>query len=176
MGQFSLCPALTLEVATADSSALAAAATIVRMWQAVAPGYPLRVRPEPLAALESRVASGAAQLYLDEWTAAYPDPSAWLDAPFGPGATGVGSGVVTPDVATLLTQGEAEQDPTQRARDYQAAEQLLVSAVAWIPLYQEQVYWQARPALAGATLDSQGALAVYDTAPSLVVMRLAAGR
>jgi ABC-type oligopeptide transport system substrate-binding subunit len=141
----------------------------------VAPGYPLRVLPEPLATLEQRVASGAAQLYLDRWAAAYPDPSAWLDEPFGPGATGAGSGAATPDVETLLRQGEAEQDPAQRAQDYQAAEQLLVSAVAWIPLYQEQAYWQTRPAVVGVTLDAQGALAVYDTVPSVVVMRAATG-
>ena len=144
---------------------------IARMWQAVAPGYPLRVVPEPEAALAARVASGAAQLYLSEWQAAYPDPSAWLDAAFGPDASGVSASAATPDVETLLAQGEAERDPTQRAKDYQAAEQLLVSAVAWIPLVQEQVFWQARPAVVGLTLDAQGALAVYDTAPSVVIMR-----
>lgn len=173
-GQFSRCPPVTLDVATDESAAVATATAIARMWQAVAPGYPLDVRPEPLATLQARVASGTAQLYLGSWAPAYPDPSAWLDEPFGPG--GAESDAATPDIATLLAQGESEQDPAQRAQDYQAAEQLLVSAVAWIPLYQEQVSWQTRASVTGVTLDAQGALAVYDTVPSIVLMLPSAGQ
>jgi oligopeptide transport system substrate-binding protein len=170
--QWSQCPALTLEVAASDSQDLAVAAAIARMWQAVAPDYPLTVRPEPQATLDARIASGAAQLYLGDWRPAYPDPSAYLDAAFGPGATGVSASAAAPDVAALLAQGEAEQDSAQRVKDYQAAEQLLVSAVAWIPLAQWQAVWQTRPLISGVTLDAQGALAVYDTAPAVTIMRL----
>ncbi|HEX9038233.1 MAG TPA: ABC transporter substrate-binding protein [Ktedonobacterales bacterium] len=170
-GQFSRCPPLTLEVSSGDSQALAAAATVARMWRVVAPGYPLALAPEPRATLDERIASGAARLYLDTWQAAYPDPSAWLDAAFGPEAAAATAGSATSDVAALLAQGEAEQDPAQRAQDYQAAEQLLVNTVAWIPLAQEQLAWQASPLATGLTLDAQGTLAVYDTAPTVVIMR-----
>lgn len=173
--QLSQCPALTLEVAASDSQGLAAATAIARMWQAVAPGYPLDVRPEPRATLDARIASGAAQLYLGDWRPAYPDTSAYLDVAFGPGASGVSASAATPDVAALLAQGEAEQDPAQRAKDYQAAEQLLVSAVAWIPLAQWQAIWQTRPLISGVALDAQGALAVYDTAPTVTIMRVGVG-
>jgi peptide/nickel transport system substrate-binding protein/oligopeptide transport system substrate-binding protein len=172
-GQFSHCPELKLEVASEDSSGQALAAAIARMWQVVAPGYPLQVSPEPRATLEARIASGAAQLYLDTWRAEYADPSAWLDAAFGPNAPGNGA-ATTPDVQTLLAQGEAERDPAQRTKDYQAAEQLLVSDVAWIPLVQWQALWQVRATVSGVALDAWGGLAVYDTAPEIVIIRTSA--
>jgi ABC-type oligopeptide transport system substrate-binding subunit len=169
--QFAGCPELTLEVASEDSAGQALATAIAQMWQAVAPGYPLQTRLEPQKTLDARIASGAAQLYLATWQAEYADPSAWLDTAFGPGAALANASAATTDVQTLLAQGEAEQDPTQRAQDYQAAEQLLVSDVAWVPLAQRQVFWQTRPNVSGLTLDGWGAIAVYDTAPTVVIMR-----
>lgn len=168
-GQFGDCPGLTLEVASSDSDGQKLANAIARAWQAIAPGYPFQVRLEPEATLEDRVTSGAVQLYLTNWQAAYADPSAWLDAAFGPGAAGANASAATSDVQTLLAQAEAEQDATQRIQDYQAAEQLLVSDVAWVPLVQRQVFWQARPNVVGLTLDAWGALAVFNTAPSVSV-------
>ena len=80
--------------------------------------------------------------------------------------------MATPDVEALLARGEVERDSTQRTKAYQAVEQPLVSEVAWIPLRSSgrRVHlW------AGLTLDAQGALAVYDTAPSALILWLPTG-
>lgn len=171
-GKYTLCPAITLEVSADNANASVVAAEVARMWQAVAPGYPLTIRVEPKAQLQQRAASGAAQFYLDEWVANYPDAQDALGH-FTPTSPGVSGSVNQPDATTLLNTAESEQDPTQRAKDYQAAEQLLISAVAAIPLYQEQMYWEAPARVQNVTFDPQGQMSVYDTLPSVVIMRAA---
>jgi ABC-type transport system substrate-binding protein len=169
-GAFSQCPAITLEVPAEDANASIIAADIARMWQAVAPGYPLAIRVEPAARLQQREASGAAQFYLSEWVADSPDAQNALGR-FTPMTPGVSGSVTLPDALTLLATANAEQDPTQRAKDYQAAEQLLVSAVAIIPLYQEQFFWQTPARVQNVVFDPQGQMSLYDTLPSVVIMR-----
>lgn len=171
-GKFSQCPPITLEVPAEDANASNVGADIARMWQVVAPGYPLTIRVEPAARLQQNVASGAAQFYLSEWVADYPDAQDALGR-FTPTTPGVSGSVNLADANTLLTTAEDEQDSTQRAKDYQAAEQLLVSAVAIIPLYQEQFFWQAPTRIQNVVFDPQGQMSVYDTMPTVVILRIA---
>lgn len=168
-GKYALCPAISLEVSTADTSADVVAAEVARMWQTVAPGYPLTVRVEPAATFQARVSDGAAQAYLGEWTASYPDAYVALGR-FAATTPGVSGSVNLLDANALLLTGESEQDPTQRARDEQAAEQLLVSAVAIIPLYQEQFFWRASAQVQNVVFDPLGQMSIYDTWPTIVIM------
>ena len=168
-GSYTHCPPITLEVPAEDANASDVAADIARMWQTVAPGYPLTIRVEPEALVKQREASGEAQFYLDEWVADYPDAQNALGR-FAANAPGVSGSVTLPDVNALLVRAEAEQDPTQRAKDYQAAEQLLVSAVAVIPLYQKEFFWQTAARAQNVAFDPQGQMSVYDTLPSVVIM------
>lgn len=169
-GSFAHCPAITLEAPAEDANASVVAADIARMWQAVAPGYPLTVKVEPAALLQQREASGAAQFTLSEWVANYPDAQNALGR-FTPTTPSVSSSAHLPDATALLATADAEQDPTQRAKDYQAAEQLLISAVASIPLYQEQFFWQTPARVQNVVFDPQGQMSVYDTLPSVVIMQ-----
>jgi peptide/nickel transport system substrate-binding protein/oligopeptide transport system substrate-binding protein len=169
-GAFATCPAITLEAPAEDPNASIVAADIAQMWQRVAPGYPLAVRIEPQAELQQREQSGAAQFYLDTWVAAYPDAQNALGR-FTPSTPGVSGSVNVPDAKALLATADAEQDPTQRAKDYQAAEQLLVSAVAVIPLYQEQLHWLASARVQNVVFDPLGQMSVYDALPSVVIMQ-----
>ncbi len=174
-GVFTRCPPISLEVPAEDANASVVAAIIARTWQTVAPGYPLTIEVEPAAQLQQRVTSGAAQFYLGEWVSDYPDAQNALNRfmPTTPASPSVSGSVNLPDANTLLATAGAEQDPTQRAKDYQAAEQLLVSAVAIIPLYQEQFFWQTTTHVQNVAFDPQGQMSVYDTAPSVVIMRAA---
>lgn len=169
-GAFATCPAITLEAPAEDPNASVVAADIARMWQAVAPGYPLTVRVEPEAELRQRELSGAAQFYLDTWVADYPDAQNALGR-FTPSTPGVSGSVSVPDAKALVATADAEQDPTQRAKDYQAAEQLLISAVAVIPLYQEQMYWLTTARAQNVVFDPLGQMSVYDALPSVVIMQ-----
>jgi peptide/nickel transport system substrate-binding protein/oligopeptide transport system substrate-binding protein len=67
---------------------------------------------------------------------------------------------------TLMLKADAEQDTLQRMRDYNAAEQLLVVDIAWVPLYQSKVWWQARPAVHNYSISSFG-LTPLDIWPSV---------
>jgi oligopeptide transport system substrate-binding protein len=169
-GSFAQCPAITLEAPAEDANASVVAAEIARMWQDVAPGYPLTVKVEPAALLQQRTARGDVQFTLGEWVADYPDAQNALGR-FTPATPGVSGAVNLPDATTLLATADAEQDPAQRAKDYQAAEQLLISAVASIPLYQEQFFWQTSTRVQNVVFDPLGQMSVYDTLPSVVVMR-----
>lgn len=168
-GSYAHCPLITLETPAEDANFSDVAADIARMWQAVAPGYPLTIRVEPAALVKQREASGEAQFYLDEWVADYPDTQNALGR-FTANAPGVSGSVNLPDANALLARAEAEQDPTQRAKDYQAAEQLLVSAVAVVPLYQEEFFWQTATRAQNVAFDPRGQMSVYDTLPSVVIM------
>lgn len=168
-GKYALCPAISLEVSTTDAAADVVAAEVARMWQAVAPGYPLTVKVEPAATFRQRVSDGTAQFYLGEWTASYPDAYVALGQ-FAATTPGVSGSVNLLDANALLITGESEQDPTQRVRDQQAAEQLLVSDVAIIPLYQEQFFWQAPTWVQNVGFDPLGQMSVYDTWPTVVMM------
>lgn len=168
-GKFALCPAISLEVSTADPDADVVAAEVARMWQAVAPGYPLTVKVEPATTFRQRVSDGAAQFYLGEWTASYPDAYVALGR-FASTTPGVSGSVNLLDANALLITGESEQDSTQRTRDEQAAEQLLVSDVAIIPLYQEQFFWQTPMRVQNVAFDPLGQMSVYDTWPTVVMM------
>ena len=57
---------------------------------------------------------------------------------------------------TLMLKADAEEDPLQRMRDYNAAEQLLVVDIAWIPLYQTKVWWQTQSRIHNYTVASFG--------------------
>lgn len=168
-GKFALCPAITLEVSAADTTADVVGAEVARMWQAVAPGYPLTVKVEPAATYQQRVAQGAAQLYLGVWTSNNPDAHDALGR-FTPSLSGVSGSVNLLDATALVMTGEAEQDPTQRVKDEQAAEQLFVSAVAIAPLYQAQLFWQASARVQNVTFDPLGQMSVYDTWPTIIIM------
>lgn len=168
-GKFALCPAITLEVSAADTSADVVAAEVARMWQAVAPGYPLTVKVEPAATYQQRIAQGAAQFYLGMWTSNNPDAHDALGR-FAPTSPGVSGSVNLLDATALLMTGEAEQDATQRAKDEQAAEQLFVNAVAVIPLYQSQLFWQASARVQNVAFDPLGQMSVYDTWPTIIIM------
>lgn len=167
-GVFARCPSITLEVPAEDPTASVVAANIARMWQAAAPGYPLEVKIEPSAQLRQRVASGAAQLYLDQWTAPYPDAYASLSR-FTSGGSGVAGSVSVPDATTLVTRAQADQDPAQAAKDDQAAEQLLVNAIAVIPLYQGELFYQVNPLAQNVAFDAEGRMSLYDTLPTVVM-------
>jgi ABC-type oligopeptide transport system substrate-binding subunit len=100
----------------------------------------------------------------------YPDAQNALGR-FTPSTPGVSGSVSVPDAKALVATADAEQDPTQRAKDYQAAEQLLISAVAVIPLYQEQMYWLTTARAQNVVFDPLGQMSVYDALPSVVIMQ-----
>ena len=46
-----------------------------------------------------------------------------------------------PQATTLMQQADTNLDPASRAQQYNQAEQLLVTAVAWIPNFQQKTVY-----------------------------------
>ncbi len=85
------------------------------------------------------------QLWLGGWLVDYPDPQNWTSLQFAKGSTwnasnyGQNSSTDAPaqqQVQADLLKADAIQDPQQRLKAYQAAEQQLVNDVAWLPISQ----------------------------------------
>jgi len=85
------------------------------------------------------------QLWYNGWTVDYPDPQNWTSLQFGKGSVwnainygqnqSAGASAQQQVQADLL-KADALQDPQQRLKAYQDAEQQLVNDVAWLPISQ----------------------------------------
>src|SRR5262249_55258215 len=76
------------------------------------------------------------QLLTSGWLADYPDPQDFLSLLWMTHSPHNGSFVRIPQVDTLCAQADASLDQSARIPLYQQAEQLLITQVAAIPLYQ----------------------------------------
>jgi peptide/nickel transport system substrate-binding protein/oligopeptide transport system substrate-binding protein len=122
---------------------------LVQMWQNV---LGLNVIPDPIAfnALQPKLDATkhdpqSLQMWWIDWLADYPDPQNWTTLQFGKDAVGnymnygqnaTADALQEQVVQVQLEQADAEANLTYRLQLYQTAEQQLVNAVAWLPLYQ----------------------------------------
>ena len=158
-GQASQCPPVTLTIASGYPEQSALAQSALAMWNAAFPGYPISVTTIDyttfLDELVGNVTAPTLQLWATFWVADYPDPEDWLSEQFLPTSAYNSSGVSLNTANPLLIRADGESDLTQRMVDYQRAEQLLVDQVAWIPVDQEKVWWEAASYLEGYLVDAQ---------------------
>src|SRR5579885_2452750 len=112
---------------------------VVAMWQNAFPGYPINTQFLDFNSLLTLIYSAnAPQIFGIGWSADYPDPQDWLSLQFAPGSINNTGNVNVPAANTLMAQADTNLDPTSRAQEYNQAEQLLVTDVAWISMYQEK--------------------------------------
>lgn len=69
----------------------------------------------------------APQMFILGWCADYPDPQNWLSVYWKTGAFGERIGYSNPDLDKLMSQADAELDPTKRAQLYAQAQDMLVA-------------------------------------------------
>jgi oligopeptide transport system substrate-binding protein len=69
----------------------------------------------------------APQMFILGWCADYPDPQNWLSVYWKTGAFGERIGYSNPDLDALMSQADAELDPTKRAQLYAQAQDMLVA-------------------------------------------------
>ena len=55
-----------------------------------------------------------------------------------------------------MAKADTDLNPATRAQEYNQAEQLLVNAGAWIPLYQETTQYNLQPYVHGLDYNSLG--------------------
>jgi oligopeptide transport system substrate-binding protein len=152
-GNVSQCPAVTLTIPNGNSQEAAMAKAGLAEWQAAFPGYPVSVASIDyttfLDDLIGNVTTPALQFWAAYWVADYPDPQDWLSLQFLPSSAYNSSGVNLAAANSLMIRADGETETTARILDYQAAEQLLVNQVAWVPLDQEKVWWESAPYVEG---------------------------
>jgi peptide/nickel transport system substrate-binding protein/oligopeptide transport system substrate-binding protein len=135
-GQFSKCTPVTFSVSN-DPAEVTLSQAMLAMWQTAFPGYPIKTSAVDFNTLLSDIyGPNPPQSYLIGWAADYPDPQDWLSLQFGPTSLNNTGKVSVPQANTLMTRADQDLNPTSRAQGYNQAEQLMVTDVAWAPIYQ----------------------------------------
>jgi ABC-type transport system substrate-binding protein len=155
-GDLAHCPAVVLTIPTGDASAAALAQAALGMWHATFPGYPVAVDSVDQGTLLGALTDHSLQLWYLNWIGDYCDPQDWLTNQFLPGTAYNDGQVDLSDATRLMLAADITRDPTERMQRYAAAEQLLVSNVAWIPLVQPKLWWETAPGVVGLRLDGRG--------------------
>nr|MBA2678914.1 hypothetical protein [Ktedonobacteraceae bacterium] len=105
------------------------------------------------------------QLWCSEWTIDYPDPQNWTTLQFAKDSAWNASnyGQNQSDAAASQQQVQADllkadtlQDPQQRLKMYQDAEQKLVNDVAWLPIAQDNLVNLVKPNVQGYQTNESG--------------------
>lgn len=165
-GKFATCPGVTLTIPSGQPNLQAVANSVVAAWKKALPGWPISIRAVDSGKMLEQLSNHQPQLWLFNWLGDYPDPQDWLSLQFLPGSDNNFGNVMLDGANTLMLKADAEEDPLQRMRDYNAAEQLLVVDIAWVPLYQTKIWWQTRPAVRNYAIASFG-LTTLDVWPTV---------
>jgi peptide/nickel transport system substrate-binding protein/oligopeptide transport system substrate-binding protein len=144
-GDLTKCAPVTYTVSN-DTDTVKEATAELAMWQAAFPGYPIKLATTDFnTLLDQAYSANPPQVFAIGWIADYPDPQDWLTLQFGPGATNNTGNVHIPAADALMTQADANLDPTTRFSQYNQAEQLLVNQGAWISVTQgKTIYLTAK--------------------------------
>ena len=143
---------------------------LIQMWQNV---LGVNVIPDPVTSLAALQPKRDAtkhnpqglQMWFGNWIADYPDPQNWTTLQFDKDAVGDYMSYGQNDTADALQeqvvqgqleQADAEANPTYRLQLYQTAEQQLVNAVAWLPLYQTTNPVLVKPYVQGLVFNALG--------------------
>lgn len=167
-GKFATCPTVVLTIPSGQSDLTTVANNALVSWKKALPGWPISIRAVDPGTMLQQLSNRQLQFWLFNWLGDYPDPQDWLSLQFLPGSDNNIGNVTVDQANTLMLKADAEEDPLQRMRDYNAAEQLLVVNIAWIPLYQTKVWWQAQPAVRNYAIASFG-LTPLDIWPSVYI-------
>ncbi len=123
---------------------------LIQMWQNV---LGVNITPDPTNSndLQSKLEAtkhnpNGLKMWYNGWIADYPDPQDWTTLQFDKDAAGnymnygqnnSGDALQEQVIQQQLEQADAESNSTYRIQSYDTAEQELVNAVAWLPLYQD---------------------------------------
>ncbi|HEX9067165.1 MAG TPA: ABC transporter substrate-binding protein, partial [Ktedonobacterales bacterium] len=120
---------------------------LMQEWRAALPGVQVStdIRDRARAGIDDFLPS----LWLTSWTMDYPDPQDFLSLLVHTNSAYNQTFIDLPEAEKLTDQADANPDQVEQLRQYQQAEQLYVSAVAWIPLGQSLNTYLVRPAVAG---------------------------
>lgn len=163
-GVASSCPPVTLTITSGSQDITNEAAAAEAMWNKAFPGYPIKITSTDFNTLLSQLAVHKVQFWAIGWIADYPDPQDWLTLQFVPSSSNNYGSVNVPQATALMTKADGEANQTQRMKDYNTAEQLLVNQVAWLSLDQGTAPYTLRSWVHNFSIDAQGYVPLPDLA------------
>jgi peptide/nickel transport system substrate-binding protein/oligopeptide transport system substrate-binding protein len=129
-------------------------------------GVTVNLQPLELAAFSERLAATAqnpekgVQLYYSVWGADYADPQNFLSQQLRTGAANNNGHFSNAEFDRLVDQADVTRgDYAARLKLYNRAEQIAVTEVGWLPLFNPAINVLARPYVQGLVLTGQGWLA-----------------
>jgi oligopeptide transport system substrate-binding protein len=157
-GQISKCTPVTLYDSN-DPTIVTNDQAVVQMWQTAFPGLQIKTSFIDFNTLISLIYSpNVPQIFGIGWVTDYLDPQDWLSLQFGTGAINNTGFVNVPAANTLMSTADTNLDPTSRFQQYNQAEQLLVTDVAWIPLSQGKTFYNVSSCVHNFTFNSLGTI------------------
>jgi peptide/nickel transport system substrate-binding protein/oligopeptide transport system substrate-binding protein len=145
------CPAVTVVVASFRAPESVAKEELSQWEQVLGVRVNIEiVSPSQYVALLFGPTATRPQIFNAGYSVDFPIGWDWTSNQAEPGN---GYGINDPAATRLMLQADTDQSPTQQAADYQAAEQQLVTDVAWISLFQVYAFWFNAPKVSGFTLN-----------------------
>jgi peptide/nickel transport system substrate-binding protein/oligopeptide transport system substrate-binding protein len=152
---FSKCPPVMLTLFNDSTNTENEAQAAIQMWLKAMPKYPLTYSGPPDTLLQSNTARNL-QFWSLAWVQDYPDPQDWLSTNLACGSSYNAGSTCDPQADALMRAADMNPDQSTRLQEYQEAEQLLVTNVAWLPLDQATTWWETGPHLQGFTIAADG--------------------
>jgi peptide/nickel transport system substrate-binding protein/oligopeptide transport system substrate-binding protein len=153
---FSRCPRVTLTIISGSQENQNEAAAAQQMWLKAMPNYPITITAVDFNTLLQRTFAHQLQFWELGWIEDYPDPQDWLTTNLACDSAYNAGFACDTQADGLMKAADTNSDQTSRLQEYQQAEQLLVTDVAWLPLDQATTWWETGPKLEGFTITAGG--------------------
>lgn len=112
-------------------------------------GIDITVEQAPWQLFQEEVSAGVYDAWFLGWSADYADPQDFLDVLFHSRSPLNATGFAEPEVDVLLEAARVERDEAERLALYGEAEDAILSAAPWVPLYHGRDTWLVQPAVRG---------------------------
>jgi oligopeptide transport system substrate-binding protein len=167
---FSKCPKVTLTIPAGSTDRANVAAAAQQMWLKAMPGYPITITSVDFNTLLQNLSAKRVQFWAIGWIEDYPDPQDWLTTNLACNSDYNNGSACDKQADALMAAADANPDLQGRLKQYQQAEQILVTEVGWLPLDQGTAWWEVKPYLhnysitAGGLIPKESWKAMYLTA------------
>lgn len=149
-------PLPTLTLWRSNSSTNSRAADTVMVQSLAEAGIKVALRYESWATLDNMITGRKAPLFALSWVADIPDPDTFLRALFYSRSSTNYFGFRNHEVDSLLDRARDSVDPDQRMAAYRRAEEMILKAAPFVPLYHTASFIGIRDDVAGLEMNPLG--------------------
>ena len=153
---FSKCPPVVLTTYSGSTDVTNEAAAMQQMWLKAMPNYPITITSVDFNTLLQKTSAHQLQFWTLGWIEDYPDPQDWLTTNLACDSAYNSGFACDKQADALMKAADANPDKVARLTQYQQAEQILVTDVAWLSLDQSTTWWETGPKLQGFSVNAGG--------------------